>query len=135
MKPAPVISVLREAVELWTAHNSFQHAGFLAFCTPFSLAPLVIILITIIGTVFGDEAARGEISAGISALIGPQAAEAVEEAVRRSRVEEAGLLPTVLGVGALLFGATTVFAQVQSSLNHFWGVVAKSGLGRGFRGR
>ena len=125
MKPAPVISVLREAVELWTAHNAFQHAGALAFYTLFSLAPLVIILITIIGAVFGAEAARGEISAGISALVGPQAAEAVEEAVRRSRLEEAGLLPTVLGVGALLFGATTVFAQVQSSLNQFWGVVAK----------
>jgi membrane protein len=125
MKPAPVISVVREAIELWTAHNSFQHAGALAFCTLFSLAPLVIILITIIGTVFGAEAARGEISAGISTLIGPQAAEAVEEAVRRSRPEEAGILPTVLGVGLLLFGATTVFAQVQSSLNQFWGVVAK----------
>jgi membrane protein len=125
MKPAPVISVLREAVELWTAHNAFQHAGALAFYTLFSLAPLVIILITIIGTVFGAEAARGEISAGISALVGPQAAEAVEEAVRRSRLEEAGLLPTALGVGALLFGATTVFAQVQSSLNQFWGVIAK----------
>jgi uncharacterized BrkB/YihY/UPF0761 family membrane protein len=49
MKPAPVISVVREAIELWTAHNSFQHAGALAFCTLFSLAPLVIILITIIG--------------------------------------------------------------------------------------
>jgi membrane protein len=125
MKPAPVISVLREAVELWTAHNAFQHAGALAFYTLFSLAPLVIILITIIGAVFGAEAARGEISAGISALVGPQAAEAVEEAVRRSRLEEAGLLPTALGVGALLFGATTVFAQVQSSLNQFWGVIAK----------
>jgi membrane protein len=125
MKPAPVISVLREAVGLWMERNAFQHAGALAFYTLFSLAPLVIILVTIIGTVFGAEAARGEISAGVSALIGPQAAEAVEEAVRRSHPEEAGILPTVLGVGALLFGATTVFAQVQSSLNQFWGVVAK----------
>jgi membrane protein len=125
MKPAPIISVLREAIELWIAHNAFQHAGALAFYTLFSLAPLVIILVTIIGAVFGAEAARGEISEGISALIGPQAAQAVEEAVRRSRLEEAGILPTVLGIGALLFGATTVFAQVQSSLNQFWGVVAK----------
>lgn len=125
MKPAPVISVLREAVELWMARNAFQHAGALAFYTLFSLAPLVIILVTLVGTVFGAEAARGEISAGISGLIGAQAAEAVEEAVRRSRPEEAGILPTVLGVGALLFGATTVFAQMQSSLNQFLGVVAK----------
>lgn len=125
MKPGPVLSVLREAVELWIARNAFQHAGALAFYTLFSLAPLVIILVTIVGTVFGAEAARGEISAGISGLVGAQAAQAVEEAVRRSRLEEAGLLPTLLGVGALLFGATTVFAQMQSSLNQFWGVVAK----------
>jgi membrane protein len=57
--------------------------------------------------------------------VGAQAASAVEEAVRRSRLEEAGILPTVLGVSALLFGATTVFAQMQSSLNQFWGVRAR----------
>jgi membrane protein len=125
MKPPPVVSVLREAVELWIARNAFQHAGALAFYTLFSLSPLVIILVTIVGAVFGAEAARGEISTGIEGLVGAQAAQAVEEAVRRSRPEEAGLLPTVLGVGALLFGATTVFAQMQSSLNQFWGVVAR----------
>jgi membrane protein len=125
MKPAPVFSVLREAVELWMARNAFQHAGALAFYTLFSLSPLVIILVTMVGAVFGAEAARGEISAGIEGLVGAQAAEFVEEAVRRSRPQEAGLLPTVLGVGALLFGATTVFAQMQSSLNEFWGVVAR----------
>lgn len=125
MRPRPIIAILREAVELWMAHNAFQHAGALAFYTLFSLAPLVIILVTIVGTVFGAEAARGEVAAGISGLIGAQAAEAVEEAVQRSRPEEAGILPTVLGVGALVFGATTVFAQMQSSLNQFWGVVAK----------
>jgi membrane protein len=64
-------------------------------------------------------------------MVGAQAASAVEEAVRRSRPDEAGLLPTLLGIGALLFGATTVFAQMQSSLNQFWGVrarPARSGL-------
>jgi membrane protein len=49
----------------------------------------------------------------------------VEEAVRRSRLQEAGLWPTILGVGALIFGATTVFAQMQGALNKFWGVRAK----------
>jgi membrane protein len=75
--------------------------------------------------VLGEQAARGEISAQIAGLIGTQAAEAIEEAVRQSRVEEAGLLPTIVGAGVLLFGATTVFAQMQASLNQFWGVVAK----------
>ncbi len=117
--------LLKNTVDLWLSNNAFQHAGALAFYTLFSLAPLLIILIAITGAVFGEEAARGEISSQIGALIGSQAAEAVEGAVRRSRVGEAGLLPTVLGVAALLFGSTTVFAQMQASLNQFWGVVAR----------
>ncbi len=118
-------SLLKDAVALWTERNAFQHAGALAFYTLFSLAPLVIILVAITGAVLGEQAARGEISAQIEGLIGAQAAEAVEQAVRRSRIEEAGLLPTLIGAGVLLFGATTVFAQMQTSLNQFWGVAAR----------
>lgn len=125
MRLRPVITLLREAGELWIAQNAFQHAGALAFYTLFSLAPLVIIFVAIVGVVFGPDAARGEISDAISGLVGTQAAGAVEDAVRRSRVEEAGMLPTLIGVGVLVFGATTVFAQIQGSLNQFWGVVAR----------
>tara|TARA_R110002124_G_scaffold93117_11_gene236498 strand:- start:286 stop:966 length:681 start_codon:yes stop_codon:yes gene_type:complete len=53
------------------------------------------------------------------------AAVAIEQAVAQSRIEESGLLPTLLGVGALVIGATTVFAQMQFSLNTIWGVTAK----------
>jgi membrane protein len=119
------ISVAGEALSIWTSRNAFQHAGALAFYTLFSLAPMAIIIITILGAVFGEEAARGEVAAQIDDLIGPQAARAVQEAVLRSRLEEAGVLPTLLGIGALLMGATTVFAQMQNSLNQFWGVTAR----------
>ena len=85
----------------------------------------MIIVVAIVGIVFGEDAASGQISVAISDLVGPQAAAAVEEAVRRSRLEEAGLVPTILGVGALIFGATTVFAQMQGALNQFWGVKAR----------
>jgi membrane protein len=125
---APVkrsVSVASEAISLWTSRNAFQHAGALAFYTLFSLAPLGIIVIAILGAVFGEEAASGQVAAQIEGLIGPQAARAVQEAVLRSRVEQTGLLPTVLGIGALLMGATTVFAQMQASLNQFWGVTAR----------
>lgn len=118
-------ALLKDAITLWSERYAFQHAGALAFYTLFSLAPLTIILIAIAGAVFGEEAARGEISTQIEGLIGSSAADAVEQAVRRSRLEEAGPLPTILGIGALLFGATTVFAQMQTSLNQFFGVVAK----------
>ncbi|PZN33247.1 MAG: YihY/virulence factor BrkB family protein [Proteobacteria bacterium] len=125
MNMQPLWSLLKEGFAVWVERDAFLHAGALAFYTLFSLAPLVIIVVSIVGVVYGSQAASGEISAAISEFIGPQAAAAVEDAVRRSRVEEAGLLPTLLGFGALVFGATTVFAQMQSSLNQFWGVTAK----------
>ena len=119
------LSLLKDAVALWTSRNAFQHAGALAFYTLFSMAPLVIIVVAIAGAVLGEEAARDEIAGRIGARIGPQAAEAVQEAVRRSRIGESGLLPTLFGFAALLLGSTTVFAQLQASLNQMWDVTAK----------
>jgi membrane protein len=118
-------SIGMEAINLWTSRYAFQHAGALACYTLFSMAPLMIIVITIASAVFGEEAARGEVAAQARLYVGDEAATWLQNAVLRSRIEEAGLLPTLLGVGALLFGATTVFAQMQTSLNQFWGVVAK----------
>jgi membrane protein len=123
------MKVLVDAVKDLLDRNAFEHAGSLAFFTLFSLAPLVIIVVAIVGAVFGQEAATGEIAAQIGSLVGDQAAEAVAEAVRLSRPDVAGIWPTLLGIGALLFGATTVFAQMQASLNHFWGVRARPARG------
>jgi membrane protein len=125
MQSRKLVKIFKTAEQRWVERDAFEHAGALAFCTLFSLAPLVIIVVAIVGIVFGEDAASGQISAAISDLVGGQAAAAVEEAVRRSRLQEAGLWPTILGVGALVFGATTVFAQMQGALNKFWGVKAK----------
>jgi membrane protein len=125
MQTSTLLQISRTAAQRWLERDAFEHAAALAFCTLFSLAPLVIIVVAIVGIVFGEDAANGQISAAISDLVGSQAATAVEEAVRRSRLEEAGLVPTILGVGALIFGATTVIAQMQSALNQFWGVKAR----------
>jgi membrane protein len=125
MQPRSYFHILKTAAQRWLERDAFEHAAALGFCTLFSLAPLVIIVVAVVGIVFGKDAASGQISVAISDLVGSQAAAAVEEAVRRSRLEEAGLLPTILGVGALIFGATTVFAQMQAALNQFWGVKAK----------
>jgi membrane protein len=117
--------VVQDAIKLWLERNAFSYAGSLAFYTLFSLAPIMIIAVTVIGVVLGEEAARGQIVAQLQSTIGADAARAVEEAVAQSRIEESGLVPTLLGVGALMVGATTVFAQMQFSLNTIWGVTAR----------
>ena len=116
--------ITREALQLWLDRDAFSHAASLAFYTLFSLAPVVIIAVSVVGVVLGEEAAQGRIVAQIQDVIGREAALAIEQAVAQSRIEESGLLPTLLGVAALIVGATTVFAQMQFSLNSIWGVAA-----------
>jgi len=118
-------AITRDAFQLWLDRNAFSHAASLAFYTLFSLAPVVIIAVSVIGVVLGEEAAQGQIVAQLQDVMGREAARAIEQAVAQSRIEESGLLPTLLGAAALIVGATTVFAQMQFSLNSIWGVAAR----------
>ena len=117
--------ITRDAVQLWLDRHAFSHAASLAFYTLFSLAPVVIIAVSVVGVVLGEQAAQGQIVAKIEDVIGREAALAIEQAVAQSRTEASGLLPTLLGAVALIVGATTVFAQMQFSLNTIWGVTAR----------
>jgi membrane protein len=118
-------ALLPSALGIWLDANAFNQAGALAFYTLFSLAPVVIIAVAIIGLALGEQAAQGQIVGQLDDLMGREAALAVEQAVARSRIQQSGPLPTLLGVAALLLGATTVFAQMQHALNTLWGVVAR----------
>jgi len=117
--------ITRDALQLWLDRNAFSHAASLAFYTLFSLAPVFIIAVSVIGVVLGEEAAHGQIVDQLQDVMGRDAALAIEQAVAQSRIEESGLLPTLLGAAALIVGATTVFAQMQFSLNSIWGVAAR----------
>lgn len=115
----------RTTVRIWLDAQVFIHAAALAFFTVFSVAPVMIVAVSIVGLVLGERAAAGQIAQQLEAAIGPEAAAAVQTAVEGSRVERSGILPTVAGVGAVLFGATTVFAQMQNALNAIWGVAPR----------
>lgn len=105
-------------------------AAALAYFTIFSLAPLLIIAISIAGAFFGEEAARGALSGQLNSLLGQQGAEAIEAMLAASSQQEgAGLFATVLGVATLLFGAAGVFGQLQDALNTIWEVAPKPGRG------
>lgn len=117
--------VLRRSIRCWLDANAFVFAAALAFFTVFSIAPVVIIAVAVVGLVLGEEAASGEIAAQLEDVLGARAAEAVQTAVASSQIDQSGLMPMLLGVGAMVFGATTVFAQMQASLNAIWGVAPK----------
>ena len=118
-------SVFKTTVKLWLDAQVFVHAAALAFFTVFSVAPVMIVAVTLVGFVLGESAAQGQIVEQLRAAIGDEAAAAVQTAVENSRIQHSGLLPTLAGVAAMLFGATTVFTQMQTSLNAIWGVAPR----------
>lgn len=95
-------------------------AAALAYFTFFSIAPMIIVTIAVAGMVFGAEAARGALSDQLESMLGRGTAEAVENLVQSASSKKSGLIATVMGALAILFGATGVFAELQDSLNAVW---------------
>jgi membrane protein len=119
------LNILKQAAQIWLQSNAFANAGSLAFFTLFSIAPVMIVIVSVIGVFYGQEAAQGQIAAQLQETIGAEAAETVQMAVAKSSLKQGGLLATVAGLLAMLVGATTVFGQMQNSLNAIWTVVPK----------
>lgn len=100
-------------------------AAALAYFTFFSIAPVVIIAIAIAGAIFGDEAARGALSDQLEGLVGRPTADIVENLVKGASGPKRGVIATLMGAVAILFGATGVFAELQDALNTVWKVAPK----------
>lgn len=113
------------AAKTWIAHNAFQHAAALAFYTLFSMAPILIIAVAVTGFIYGDQAAQGDIVGQFEDIMGAESAGALETAIAKSSLDNTGYFSTIMGVVLLAIGATTVFGQLQHSLNEIWCVAVK----------
>ena len=120
-------SLLGEAASESIEDKAMRLSAALAYYAIFSLAPLVIIVISIAGLIFGEEAARGQIAEQIRQLAGDRAAEAIQSLVQSASGKTASVFATLLGLVALLFGASGVFGELKDALNTIWGVAVKPG--------
>jgi membrane protein len=118
--PAKVWHLVRDSVNAWIEDYAPSMGAALAYYTVFSIAPLLIIVIAVAGSVFGDDAVRGEIAAQLGGLIGDEGANAVQGLVASASVPEQGLVATAVSVILLAIGATTVFGELQSALDRIW---------------
>ena len=119
--------LLKETFKEWNEDKASRLAAALSYYTVFSLAPLLIITIAIAGTVFGDDAARGEIVRQIQGLVGKDGAEVIQTALENAQRPDTRNLASIISIGVLLFGASNVFAQIQDALNTIWEVQPKPG--------
>ena len=112
--------LLRSAVGAWIDDRAASMGAALAYYTLFSMAPLLLIALSVAGMVFGVEAARGEVFAQLRGVVGDGGAAAVEQLLESVDRPGGGPLATLLGVGLMLVGATTVFAELQDALDRIW---------------
>lgn len=115
---------LKETFTEWNNSPASKDAASLAYYAIFSIPGLLIIIIWIAGNFFGEEAIRGEISHQINNLMGNDVAKSIEEMVASAWTDKKNTLMKVVGLFSLIFGATTIFFQLQKSLNTLWDVEA-----------
>ena len=130
MQRKSIWQFLKTTINEWVEAEPFQLAAALSYYTLFSLAPLLLIAIGVAGLVFGREAAQNQIVETLQGMIGQDSAKAVQEMIQASSEKpKTGMLSTIIGFVALLFGAGGVVGQLQTSLNKMWEVTPKPGQG------
>ncbi len=116
----------------WLADYAASMGAALAYYTMFSLAPLLLIVISVAGLVFGEAAARGQIQIQLDALMGPHSASAVQDLLASVHQPAKGVAATLLGLVLLLAGAASVFGELQDAMDRIWRVPAQGGSGNGW---
>lgn len=115
-----IFTMVRDSVQAWIDDQAPSRGAALAYYTLFSMAPLLLIVVSVAGLWLGPQAAEGEIYAQLKGFMGESGAKAVQDVLQSVNRPEGGAVATLVGLVLMLLGATTVFAELQSTLDHIW---------------
>lgn len=124
--------LIKETLSNWSDDKAPRMGAALSYCTAFSLAPVLVMVISIAGLVFGRDAAQGRIVGQLEGLLGHDSAAVVQTMLAKASQRGAGAIALVVGFVTLLIGATGVVIELQDAINTVWKVIPKPG--RGIRG-
>lgn len=116
--------ILKETFTEWMASSAAKDSASMAYNAIFSLPGLLIIIIWVAGHFFGEEAVNGEIRRQIQGIMGYDVAKSIQDIVASAVIDKQNFWMKALGVGTLVFGATSLFFQMQNTLNNLWDVEA-----------
>lgn len=119
--------LVKAAASGWVDDYAQSMGAALAYYTMFSIAPLLLIVISIAGLVFGDEAARGEIFSQLQGMLGSAGAIAVQGLLQSVRQPSESVTAAVFSIVLLLIGATSVFGELQDALDRIWRAPVRAG--------
>ena len=124
-----VWSFLKELARKFSDDKLPKLAAALAYYSSFALAPILVIAVAVAGLIFGVDQARAGVLNQVQGLIGDNSTQAIGQVLDRLREPQGGLMASIIGGIALLFGASGVFGELQDSLNIIWRVKKKEGRG------
>jgi membrane protein len=125
-------SIIRQSFADFIENKVFKLSAALAFYTIFSLPAMLIIIISMSDLFYGRSAIEGTLYHQISGFVGADAATQIQETIRGAALSKSSYFATIVGVVTLLFGATSVFSEIQDSINLIWKLKAKPRKGKGF---
>lgn len=117
-------NLLKDAASEFSADNAMKLSASLAYYTVFSLGPLVLVVISVVGFFFEENDVMWQVYAQVKDLVGQQSADQLFNIIKSIRDQNAGTF-SIIGIIILVFGATTVFADIQDSINYIWSIKAK----------
>lgn len=132
-----IISTLKATGNEFISNNSFRHAAALSYYTIFSLPPLLLIVITVASSVFGAEAITGQVYGQMKGLVGADSAKFLQDSIAEFTKQQKSGIASIIGIGTLIFAATTFFVTLQESINDIWNLRVKprSGIWQFIRDR
>lgn len=117
-----VFSLLQQSFQEWNADNVPRLAAALSYYVSFSMAPLLVVVIAVVGLIIGSQGAQDQIIGQIRGELGEDVATLFAGAITGATQPRQGLISTVIGLLGLLLGALGVFEQLKNALNTIWGV-------------
>jgi membrane protein len=125
LSPKGIWRVLKAAFRGFSANRVMRLSGALAFYTVFSMGPLVMLVVSLCGIYFGREAIEGKLYTTLIGFVGHEAAVQMQEIIKNAHIGDRSKAAAIIGGFALLIGATSVFAEIQESINDIWGLKPK----------
>jgi len=116
---------VKETAASWVAHKDARLGAALAYYSIFSVGPLIVIVISVAGVLFGEDAVRGEVSAQVQGLLGNSGAQAIQSMLVGASRPRGGTFAAVFGIVTLIFAALGVVVQLKDALNTVWEVQPK----------
>ena len=118
-------ALFKAAFEEFFNDNALKLSASLSYYTLFSLAPMLLVFMSMVGIFYGRDAVEGRLYGQLDWLVGAEAAKQIQELIRNAMLSGKSGIAAVIGVVTLLLGATGVFAEIQDSINQIWSIKPK----------